>query len=156
MSEDREVRGAGGELLGTEKHYSTRPPTKESSRHHLKPTRSDGTRRLAVRCRQTSVLAVYGVEPPTILGRFTGGALHLQGEVVVAPREDQRLAWIRAGRLEAEFRYPVVADSVRPLLVWCPLHKGGHAIDPARLRTALAGADKSLRPDPRCDVGEER
>ncbi len=144
MSEDREVRGPGGELLGTETHYSFRWPTMKSSSAHLEPQRGDGGLRLAVRCGQAQLLGVYGVhgaDPPTLLGRFTGDALRLQGEVIVAPREDQRLAWARAGRPAAEYRYPVVADSATPLPLWCPYHKAGHAVDPARLRGELARAD---------------
>ncbi len=37
MSEDREVRGPDGELLGTVTRMSPRRPTKQSSNHHLDP-----------------------------------------------------------------------------------------------------------------------
>jgi hypothetical protein len=153
MSDDREVRGGpGGELLGTETHYSFRLPTKLSSNAHLEPEHVDGGLRLGVRCRRNLLLAVHGIDPPTLLGRFTGDALRLQGEVIVAPREDQRSAWVRAGRPAAEYRYPVVADSKAPLPLWCPNHKGGHAVDPARLRGELARADRAPSRDAWCKV----
>ncbi len=152
MSEKIEYRGPDGELLGTETQYSFRWPTMESSSGHLEPERGDGGLRLAVRCRRILLLAVHGIDPPTLLGRFSGDALRLQGEVIVAPREDQRLAWVRAGRPAAEYRHPVVADSTVPLPLWCLNHKAGHAIDPARLRRELARADRAPSRDAWCKV----
>jgi len=152
MSEDREIRGPGGELLGTETHYSFRLPTKMSSSAHLAPKRGDGGLCLGVRCGDAQLLGVYGVDPHTLRGRFTGDALRLQGDVIVAPREDQRLAWVRAGRPAAEYRYPVVADSTAPLPLWCPHHRAGHAVDPARLRAELVRADRAPTRHPWCAV----
>jgi hypothetical protein len=153
MSERIEHRGPNGELLGTERHFSPRRPTRQSSKQNLTPTAADGSLRLAVLCGGRRLLGVYGVEPSTLLGRFTLPRMKLRGVEVIAPRPDRKLAWLRAGRDRAEFVEQVVADTARPLQLWCPRHKQGHDVDPALLRAEIATADRANVGDPWCPVG---
>ncbi len=142
MSEKIVHRGPDGTVVGVEIHVTAARPSKNSSRRHPLPTASDGPLRLSVRCRAYQLIGVYGDDPPTLLGTFAGvPTLRLQGVEVVAPRPDLLLAWIRAGRDPADFAELVVADSSTPLQLGCPIHNGGHYVDPALLRAEVAVAD---------------
>jgi hypothetical protein len=153
MSERIEHRGPNGELLGTERHFSPRRPTRQSSGQNLTPTAADGSLRLAVRCRGRQLLGVYGTEPPTLLGRFAAPRMKLRGVEVIVPRPDRLWMWLGAGRDRAEFAEQVAADTARPLQLWCPSHKQGHDVDPALLRAEIAKADRANVGDPWCPVG---
>lgn len=136
MSDKREVRGPDGQVAGTITAFALKAPTKRSSGAHLTPTGSEGHHRLTVWCRRSSLLAVYGPEPATLLGTFAADTLHLRGGEVVTHRPDLQLGALIARQPLPVL--PVVADSARPLQLWCPNHTAGHDVDPAQLRAELS------------------
>lgn len=153
MSEKIVHRAPDGTVLGVEVHVSPTRPSKNSSRRHRPPTDSDGALRLSVRCRAHQLIGVYG-DQLTLLGTFAGvPTLRLQGVEVVAPRLDLLLAWLRAGRDPADFAELIVADSSTPLQLGCPIHGGGHYVDPALLQAEVEAADVSGAREPRCAIG---
>ncbi len=153
MSEKIVHRAPDGTVVGVEIHVSPTRPSKNSSRRNPSPPASDDLR-LSVRCRAHQLIGVYGDDPFTLLGTFAGvPTLRLQGVEVVAPRADLLLAWLRAGRDPADFAELVVADSSTPLQLGCPIHNGGHYVDPALLRAAVQAADVSGKREPRCAIG---
>lgn len=155
MSEKREMLGSDGEVIGEEIHFDDRRPTRKSSGAHLDPDASDGRRRLDVRCGTHVLLTALGAtEPLKLLGRFAPDHLLLHGAAVVADRPDLDLAHRRT--YHGQRPPTVVADSARPLQLFCFDHPQGHDVDPARLRAEItAASQKSSRKatSASCQVG---
>jgi hypothetical protein len=155
MSEKIVHRAPDGTEMGTEIYVSPTWPSKNSSRKQRSPTPTDGPLRLSVRCRAWQLIGVYGDDPVTLLGAFGGAdTLRLRGAVVIAPRPDLFLAWVRAGRDPADFAELIVADTSNPLQIGCPVHADGHYVDTALLRGEVDTAVGAVKGAPlRCAVG---